>query len=119
MYFKAIQFPKTNNTTIVRMYWPMYLARAKRDVEQVSEDVQSRQVIDSGRSHFYFNDNVVIDNEKFRKEVKGSGSGKTQDNNMWTKDGSMRRNSIMDGLPKAPPKREYMMTNRVPKIIRG
>ena len=30
----------------------------------------------------------------------------------------MQKNSIMDGLPKPPPKREYMMTNRVPRSIR-
>ena len=38
---------------------------------------------------------------------------------MWTRDGSMRKNSIMDGLPKPPPKREYMMTNHVPRSNRG
>ena len=30
----------------------------------------------------------------------------------------MRKTSIMDGLPTPPPKRECMMKNRVPKIIR-
>ena len=30
----------------------------------------------------------------------------------------MRKTSIMDGLSKPPPKREYIMTNRVPRIIR-
>ena len=78
----------------------------------------SLEVIDSGRRHFGFNDDVVINNEKFHKEVEGNGSEKIRDNNIWTKDGSMRKNSIMDGLPKPTPKIEYMMTNHVPRSIR-
>ena len=46
---------------------------AKRQVEYVFEDVQSREVLDNGKSQFDFNDNVVIDNDFFRKEVKESG----------------------------------------------
>ena len=88
-------------------------------MEQVPEDVQSREVLENGKSHFDFNDDVVINNDYFCKEVKGNGSGKIRDSTVWTKDGSMKKTSIMDGLPKPPPRREYMMTNRVPKGIRG
>ena len=76
-------------------------------------------MIDNGKSHFDFNEDVLIDNDYFRKEVKGNGSGKIRDNTVWTKDGSMRKNSIMDGLPKPPLKRKCMMTNRVPRNIKG
>ena len=38
---------------------------------------------------------------------------------MLTRDGSMRKNSVIDGLPKPPPKREYKMTNHVPRSITG
>ena len=55
----------------------------------------------------------------FRKEVNGNGSGKIRGSTVWTRDGSLRKNSIMDGLPKLPSKREYMMTNHVPRSIRG
>ena len=75
--------------------------------------MQSREVLDSGKSHFDFNDDVVIDNDFFRKEVKENGSRKIRESTMWTMDGSMRKNSIMDGLPKPPPKKEYMMVNCV------
>ena len=76
-----------------------------------------REVFDNGKSHFDFNDDVVIDNDFVCKEVKENDSGKVRESTMWTRDGSMRKNSIMDGLPKPPPRREYMMTNRVPRII--
>ena len=78
--------------------------------------MQSKKVLDNGKSHFDFNDDVVIDNDFFCKEVKGNGSGKIRESTVWTRDGRMRKNSIMDGLPKPPPKIEYMMTNRVPSI---
>ena len=90
---------------------------AKKEVEQVCEDVQSEEVLDKGKSHFDFNEDVVIDNEHFHEEVKGNGLGKIPESPMWTRDGSMRKNSVMDGLPKPPPKREYKMTNRVPRSI--
>ena len=90
---------------------------AKREVEQVCEDVQSEEVLDKGKSHFDFNEDVVIDNDYFHKEVKRNGSRKIRESTMWTRDGSMRKNSVMDRLPKTPPKREYKMTNRVPKSI--
>ena len=96
-----------------------YIWWAKRQVQHVSEDVQSREVSDNGKSHFDFNDDDVIDNDFFCKEVKKNDSGKIRESTIWTRDGSMRKTSIMDGLPAPPPKREYMMTNRVPRIIRG
>ena len=34
-------------------------------------------------------------------------------------DGSVRENVIMDGMPIVPKKREYMMTSRTHKFIRG
>ena len=92
---------------------------AKREVEQVCEDVQSKEVLNNGKSHFDFNDNVVIDNDYFQKEVKENGLGKIQEKTVWTRDGSMRKNSVMDGLPKPPPKKEYKMTNCVQRSIRG
>ena len=92
---------------------------AKRQAEHVYEDLQSREVLDNGESHFDFNDDVVIANDCFHKDVKGNGSGKIRESNVWTRDGSMRENSIMDGLPILPPKREYMMTNRVQRSIRA
>ena len=90
---------------------------AIREVEQVCEDVQSEEVLDKGKSHFDFNEDVVIDNDYFHEEVKGNGLGNIPESPMWTRDGSMRKNSVMDGLPKPPPKREYKMTNRVPRSI--
>ena len=92
---------------------------AKRQVEHIAEDVQFREVLDNGKSQFDFNDDVVIDNDFVSKEVKGNDSGKVRESTMCTRDGSMRKNSIMDGLPKPPPKREYKMTNRVPRIVRA
>ena len=53
-----------------------YIRWAKRQVENVSEDVQSREVSDNGKSHFNFNDDDVIDNDFFCKEVKKNDSGK-------------------------------------------
>ena len=44
--------------------------------EHVSEDLQSREVLDNGESHFGFNNDVVIANHCFCKEEKGNGSGK-------------------------------------------
>ena len=81
--------------------------------------MQSKEVLDNGKNHFDFNDDVVIDNDYFQKEVKGNGSGEIREKTMGIGDGSMRKNLVMDGLPKPPPKREYKMTNRVPKSIRG
>ena len=75
-------------------------------------------MLDNGKSHFDFNHDVVINNDCFRKEVKGNGSGKNE-SSVWTTDGFMRKNSIINGLPKPPPKREYMTTNYVPRSIRG
>ena len=92
---------------------------AKKQVQYVSEDVQPREVLDNGKSHFDFNNDVVIDNDYFHKEEKGNGSGKILENSMWSTDGFMRKNSIIDGLLKPPPKREYMMINHVPRSIRG
>ena len=94
-----------------------YVRWTKKQVEHVSEDVQSEEVLDNGKSHFDFNDNVVIDNDCFHKEVKGNGCGKIRESSVWSRDESMTKNSIMDGLPKPPPKRQYMMTNRVPRSI--
>ena len=76
-------------------------------------------MLDNGKSQFDFNDDVVIDNDLVSKEVKGNDSGKVRESTMCTRDGSMRKNLIMDGLPKPPPKREYKMTNCVPRIIRA
>ena len=61
-------------------------------------------MFDNRKNHFDFNDDVVIDNDFFCKEMKENDSGKIQESTMWTRDRSMRRNSIMDGLPKPPPK---------------
>ena len=81
--------------------------------------MQSREVFDNGKNHFDFNDDDVIDNDFFCKEVKKNDSGKIRESTMGTSDGSMRKTSIMDRLPKPPPKRQYMMKNCVPRIIRG
>ena len=74
-------------------------------------------MLDKGKSHFDFNEDVVIDNDYFHEEVKGNGVGKIPKSPMWTRDGSMRKNLVMDGLPKPPSKREYKMTNHVPRSI--
>ena len=94
-----------------------YVRWTKKQVENVSEDVQSEEVLDNGESHFDFNDDVVIDNDCFRTELKGNGCGKIQESSVWSRDESMTKNSIMDGLPKPPPKRQYMMTKRVRRSI--
>ena len=47
-----------------------------RQVEHVSKDVHCREMFDNGNNHFDFNDDVIINNDFFRKEVKGNGSGK-------------------------------------------
>ena len=117
--FQSYRVPKDEIERPLSECIGQYIRWAKRQVEHVSEDVQSKEVFDNGKSHFDFNDDVVIDGDFFCKEVKENDSRKIRESTMWTRNGSMRKNSIMDGLPKPPPKREYMMTNRVPKIIRG
>ena len=76
-------------------------------------------MLNGGTSHFDFNDDVVITNNLFPREVQGNGYEKTQQNTMRTTDGSVTKNSSMNGLPTSPKRKEYTMTNRVPKCIRG
>ena len=117
--FQSSRVPKDETGRPLSECIGQYIRWAKKEVEQVCEDVQSEEVLDKGKSHFDFNEDVVIDNDYFHEEVKGNGLEKIPESPMWTRDGSMRKNSVMDGLPKPPPKREYKMTNRVPRSITG
>ena len=93
--------------------WP------KKQMEDVVEDVEVGKELEKGTSHFDFNDDVEINNDFLHREVQRNGLEKTQESTMETGDRSVRENVIMDGLPAVPQKREYMMTNRVPKCSRG
>ena len=92
---------------------------AKRLIEHVVEDVESGKVLENETFHFDFNDDVEINNDLLHREVQGNGLKRTQESTMQIGDRSVRENVIMDGLPALSKKKENMMTNRIPKCIRG
>ena len=72
--FQSSRVPKDETERLLLEYISQCIRWAKREVEQVCEDVQSEEVLDKGKTHFDFNEDVVIDNDYFHKEVKGNGS---------------------------------------------
>ena len=80
--FQSNKVPTDQTGQSLSEYIGQYIRWAKRQVEHVSEDVQSKEVFNNGKSHFDFNDDDVIDNDFFCKEVKENDSGKIRESTM-------------------------------------
>ena len=67
--------------------------------------MQSRKVFEGRMSYFDLNDDVVIDNDLLHRERQGNYSERTKKSIVQTENGSIRKNSIINGLPIPPTKK--------------